>query len=75
MNRDWRAPKRRASRLRAHGVGGRARASEATLDPADVAPWVIADVRRWPRSVEDRLVAAAVGVQPQHVRMARKAPS
>ena len=45
------------------------------LDPAHVAPWVIAAVRAWPPSVEDRLIAIAVGVQLQHVRLARQAPA
>jgi hypothetical protein len=42
-------------------------------EPDDVAPWLIAEVRTWPRSVEDRLVATRIGVSLQQVRRARAA--
>ena len=74
MNRERRAtPKRRPCRLATPTRRPRGRASARPLDPADIAPWVLADVRGWPRSVEDRLVAIALGVQLQHVQHARKA--
>jgi hypothetical protein len=74
VNRDRRAGERRPYRL-ATPRRGRARASAATVDSADIAPWVTAAVRAWPPSVEDRLVAVGIGVQPQHVQLARQARS
>ena len=41
-------------------------------DPEDIAPWVIAAVRTWPRSVEDRQVAVRIGVGVPQVRVARR---
>jgi hypothetical protein len=71
MSPDRRPP----DRLRAATAPARERAKTTArvLDARDIAPWVIASVRAWPRSVDDRLVADAVGVWPQHVRTARKA--
>ena len=51
----------------------RPRTAAPALDPRDIAPWVIASVRAWPRNVDDSLVALAVGVQVQHVKLAREA--
>jgi hypothetical protein len=75
VNRDRRAPERRGYRLATPARSGRASASTAMLNPGDIAPWVIAAARAWPPSVEDRLVAVGIGVQPQHVQLARRARS
>jgi hypothetical protein len=73
MSRDRRVAERRGYRLATLSRRGRASASTATLDPADIAPWVTAAVRAWPPSVEDRRVALGIGVQLQHVQHARTA--
>ena len=74
MNRDRRAiSQRREYRLRVPAGPEPSRAPGAALDPADIAPWVIAVAREWPRSVEDGLVAVRIGVQPRHVTLARGA--
>jgi hypothetical protein len=70
MNRDRRATKRREYPLR---VPSRGRRPGASLDPDHVAPWVIAEAQTWPTGVEDSLVAVRMGVQPQHVQLARRA--
>ena len=69
MNRDRRSnPRRREVRLRMLDTG------ESTIFDADqVAPWLIAEVRAWPSTVEDRQVATRVGVGVQQVRRARAA--
>ena len=73
MNRDRRTdPRRSAYRLRVPATSGRGRGPAGSLDPADIAPWVIASARVWPRGADDGLVAARIGVQPQHVRLARR---
>ena len=51
----------------------RALTAAPALGPRDIAPWVIASVREWPQTVEDRLVAAGLGVQLHHVKLAREA--
>ncbi len=72
MNRDGRARWRREYRLRVPAGCGRHGPSSLSVDVEDIAPWVIATARAWPASVEDRLVAVRIGVQPQHVRVARE---
>jgi hypothetical protein len=59
-------------RLRLPEGLGCAGARVCERDPADIAPWVIAAVLAWPRSVEDRLVAVRIGIQPHHVSAARR---
>ena len=70
VNRDRRMPKRREYRLRVRAALTRSRPAVET-DVADIAPWVIVQVRAWPRSVEDRLVAVGMGVWLQHVQTVR----
>lgn len=41
-------------------------------EPDDVAPWLIAQVREWPATVEDRLVAVRIGVGLAQVKRARR---
>ena len=68
MNRDRRAITRR--RVSPPHVG---REDMPMPEPDDVAPWLIAEVREWPVTVEDRLVAVRIGVGLQQVRRARRA--
>jgi hypothetical protein len=49
------------------------REEEPVREPGDVAPWLIAEVRAWPVTVEDRDVAVRIGVGAQQVRRARRA--
>jgi hypothetical protein len=72
MNRDRRAPHRRVYELRGPSNGVAAESAGRAVEHGDVAQWVIAAVRSWPGSVEDRLVAVRMGVQPDHVRLARQ---
>jgi hypothetical protein len=72
MNRDRRAREPRPYRLRLPSRRESRPAPGAGLDRSEVAPWVIAQVRAWPGTVEDRLVAVRIGVQPRHVRVVRE---
>jgi hypothetical protein len=72
MNRDRRVPAPRPYRLRAPAGRPVVRQEVRAVERDDVAPWVVAAVRAWPGSVEDRLVAVRMGVQPYHVRLARQ---
>ena len=68
MNRDRRShAKRREYRLRVPHE------HRPAHEPDDVAPWLIAQVREWPATVEDRLVAVRIGVGLAQVRRARRA--
>lgn len=73
MNRERRhTHTRRPYRLRVPaGLTPRC-AVESEMDPAELAPWVIPAVRAWPRSVEDRVVAARMGVGLRTVQLARR---
>jgi hypothetical protein len=76
MNPDPRhTPLRREYRLRVP-LGlvseGAAAATARDPEPEEVAPWVIAAVRAWPRTVEDRLVAFRMGIGVRQVRVARR---
>jgi hypothetical protein len=65
-------PKRGAHRLRVPASVPRPAAPAARgRDPDDVAPWILAEVRAWPRSVADNVVAVRIGVWTHHVRFAR----
>lgn len=68
MNRDRRLNPRRHERpLRVpRDIGPREH------EVGDVAPWLIARVREFPRSLADRHVAARIGVSLQQVRRARQ---
>jgi hypothetical protein len=72
MNRDRRTPDRHAYELRGPAGSVAAESTGRAVDRDDVARWVVAAVRSWPGSVEDRLVAVRMGVQPDHVRQARE---
>jgi hypothetical protein len=67
MNRDRRAITRR--RVSPPHIG---REDVPMREPDDVVPWLIAEVRAWPATVEDRLVAVRIGVGLQQVRRARQ---
>jgi hypothetical protein len=71
MNRDRRLARRRVYRLRTPKGVERTSDPDDTLDLEDVAPWVIATVRQWPRSIEDRVVAVGLGVGLRQVQLAR----
>ena len=47
--------------------------SQGRRDPDDVAPWIVAEVSAWPRTVADGVVAVRIGVWPHHVHFARAA--
>jgi hypothetical protein len=73
MNRDRHLTHdRRPYRLRLPATGQRPGAAADRLDPDDIAPWVIAAVRAWPRSVEDRLVAVRTGISLHYVQRVRR---
>lgn len=71
MNPDRRAQEPRRYRLRGVASVAASHPAMPAVERDDVAPWVVAAVRAWPGSVEDRLVAVRMGVQPYHVRLAR----
>ena len=72
MNRERRTPRRRVYELRGPGGSVSAESAGRAVERDDVARWVVAAVRAWPGSVEDRWVAVRMGVQPDHVRLVRE---
>ena len=72
MNRDRRTPHRHPYELRGPAGSEAAESNGRAVERDDVARWVVAAVTAWPGSVEDRLVAVRMGVQPDHVRLARQ---
>lgn len=74
MNRDRRSiPRRREHRLCVPTTVKRAGQVGRERELTDVAPWVIEQVRAWPGTVDDRLVAVRMGVFVTHVTLARAA--
>jgi hypothetical protein len=66
-------PDRRTNPSRRRLTPRAPREDEPVREPGDVAPWLIAEVRAWPATVEDRDVAVRIGVGAQQVRRARRA--
>ena len=72
-DRERHTPKRRVHRLRVPRNVPRPTDSQGRRDPDDVAPWIVAEVSAWPRTVADGVVAVRIGVWPHHVHFARAA--
>ena len=72
MNRDRGSTvPRRPYRLRVPSELRASHAEPAEVDPGDIAPWVIADVRACSPRVQNGIVAARLGVGIQHVQLVR----
>jgi hypothetical protein len=65
-------PDRRANPSRRRFTPRAPREEEPVRELGQVAAWLIAEVRAWPATVEDRDVAVRIGVGAQQVRRARR---